>query len=225
MLPRVSLADITELNKKKKRRKFNVIKKESEELDTGEIIPYKPNKPTRKRPINLRLYQEFLKLMRKNDPSLSRDDITALWKSNKNAYIDMLMDVVDLSGGNLLNDEHYFNAFRNIGGVMIGGAFSGTGNTMYQMKHQAPKFDRSVYDKVNNPYGIGKTHAEQAPRLPTTESNKSSVEQDLDDDDYIDMEDLSDPRAWGKTFENIGTGVYEGLKDVYKVLSPLSWLP
>ena len=213
MLPRVSLADIREL-KKSAPRLPTIIEEDEEE-----------KKPKRKRPINLRLYQEFLKLMRKNDPSLSREDITALWKSNKDAYIDMLMDIVDLSGGNLLNDEHYFNAFRNIGGVMLGGAFSGTGNTMYQMKHQSPKFDRSVYDKVNNPYGIGKTHAEQAPRLPTTESNKSSVEQDLDDDDYIDMEDLSDPRAWGKTFENIGTGVYEGLKDVYKVLSPLSWLP
>ena len=225
MLPRVSRADIREL-KKSAPRLPTIIEEDEEE-----------KKPTRKRPINLRLYQEFLKLMRKNDPSLSRDDITALWKSNKNAYIDMLMDVVDLSGGNLLNDEHYFNAFRNIGGVMLGGAFSGTGNTMYQMKHQAPKFDRSVYDKVNNPYGIGKTHAEQAPRLPTTESNKSSVEQDLEpfkpdwtkgqfvDDEGIDMTDLSDPRAWGKTFENIGTGVYKGLKSVAKILSPLSWLP
>ena len=191
-----------------------------------------PIKPKRKRPLNLRLYQEFLKLMRKNDPSLSRADITALWKTNKEAYIDMLMDVVDLSGGNLQNEEHYFNAFRNIGGVMLGGsccdcsggAMSGPGNKYYRMAHPPQKFDRSVYDKVNNPYGVGKTHADEQPRLPTPSAPTRTPSKNYEDD-YIDMEDLSDPRAWGKTFENIAKGTYEGLKTVYKILSPLSWLP
>ena len=141
--------------------------------------------------------------MRKNDPSLSRADITALWKTNKEAYIDMLMDVVDLSGGNLQDEEHYFNAFRNIGGVMLGGsccdcsggAMSGPGNKYYQMAHPPQKFDRSVYDKVNNPYGVGKTHADEQPRLPKPSAPKPSKNYE---DDYIDMEDLSDPRAWEK---------------------------
>jgi hypothetical protein len=189
-----------------------------------------PTKEKRKRPLNLRLYQEFLKLMRKNDPSLSRNDITQLWKSNKDAYIDMLMDVVDLSGGNLLNDEHYFNAFRNIGGVILGGSCCDMceggelGNKYYQMKHQDTGFDRSSYDKKNNPYGIGKTHADEQPRLPQVTAPSTTTPTYSGNDDEIDMTDLSDPRAWGKTFENIASGVYDGLKTVYKIVSPLSWI-
>ena len=99
-----------------------------------------------------------------------------------------------------------------------GGAF---GNKMYQMKHET-NFDRSVYDKVNNPYGIGKTHDDSQPRLPQVTPPTITPSYSGSD---IDMEDLSDPRAWGKTFENIASGVYDGLKDVYKILSPLSWLP
>jgi hypothetical protein len=187
-----------------------------------------PTKEKRKRPLNLRLYQEFLKLMRKNDPSLSRNDITQLWKSNKDAYIDMLMEIVDLSGGNLLNDEHYFNALRNIGGVMLGGSCCDMceggelGNKYYQMKHQDTGFDRTSYDKVNNPYGIGKTHADEQPRLPQVTASSTTTPTYSGSD--IDMTDLSDPRAWGKTFENIASGVYDGLKTVYKILSPLSWI-
>jgi hypothetical protein len=185
-------------------------------------------KPKRKRPLNLRLYQEFLKQMRKYDPSLSRADITALWRSNKDAYIDMLMETVDLSGGNLLNPEHYFNAFRNIGGVMLGGSCCEMceggvmGNKYYQMKHADTGFDRTSYDTVNNPYGIGKTHADAQPRLPQVSAPSTTTPTYSGSD--IDMTDLSDPRAWGKTFENIASGVYDGLKDVYKILSPLSWI-
>ena len=221
---------ITELTPKvfdKNGRKLIVTGPKSQQRTVTKNIPTEK----RKRPLNLRLYTEFLKLMKKNNPELSREDITALWKSNKDAYIDMLMDVVDLSGGNLLNDEHYFNAFRNIGGVMLGGSCCDMceggvmGNTMYQMKHQEPAFDRSTYDKVNNPYGMGRT----GPRLPQVGSplvdNIPATTTPTYSGSDIDMEDLSDPRAWAKTFENIGTGVYEGLKDVYKILSPLSWLP
>lgn len=221
---------ITELTPKvfdKNGRKLIVTGPKSQQRTVTKNIPTEK----RKRPLNLRLYQEFLKQMRKYDPSLSRADITALWRSNKDAYIDMLMESVDLSGGDLLNEEHYFNAFRNIGGVMLGGSFCDMceggvmGNTMYQMKHQEPAFDRSTYDKVNNPYGMGRT----GPRLPQVGSplvdNIPATTTPTYSGSDIDMEDLSDPRAWAKTFENIGTGVYEGLKDVYKILSPLSWLP
>ena len=160
--------------------------------------------------------------MRKGDPTLSRADITALWKSNKDAYQDMLIQSVDLSGGDLLNPEHYVNAFRNIGGVMLGGACcdmcegGAIGNKFYQIKHDQ-NFDRSVYDKKNNPYGIGQTHSS----LPKTPSNFKPIEPN---NDYIDMEDLSDPRAWSKTFDNIASGVFDGLKTAYKVVSPLSWI-
>ena len=192
-------------------------------------------KPKRKRPLGLRLYQEFLKLMRKYDPSLSRADITELWRTNKDAYTDMLMETVDLSGGNLLNPEHYFNAFRNIGGVMLGGSCCDMceggelGNKYYQMKHADTGFDRTSYDKVNNPYGIGKTHADELPRLPQVgsplvENTLPATTTPTYSGSDIDMTDLSDPRAWGKTFENIASGVYGGLKDVYKILSPLSWI-
>ena len=33
----------------------------------------------------------------------------------------MLMDVVDLSGGDMYNEDHYVNTFNNIGGMMCGG--------------------------------------------------------------------------------------------------------
>ena len=237
MAPRIRKpVRITELTpqqvKLKSGRKLLVTGPKSQQSQITKNIP---TKEKRKRPLNLRLYQEFLKLMRQNDPSLSRAEITALWKSNKEAYIDMLMETVDLSGGDLLNEEHYFNAFRNIGGVMLGGSYHDVsggvmGNTMYQMKHQQPAFDRSSYDKVNNPYGMGKTHADAQPRLPQVgsplvENTLPATTTPTYSGSDIDMTDLSDPRAWGKTFENIASGVYDGLKDVYKILSPLSWLP
>ena len=59
--------------------------------------------------------------------------------------------------------------------------------------------------------------------LPKTENTFRNVPQDKERE--IDFTDLSDPRAWTETFKNIGTGVYDGLKTVYKIFSPLSWLP
>ena len=106
-------SDIRELKKRGPR----LITIEEDEEEEVEVKP----KPKRKRPLNLRLYQEFLKLMRKNDPSLTRAEITAIWKENKDVYIDMLMDVVDLSGGDMYNEDHYVNTFNNIGGMMCGG--------------------------------------------------------------------------------------------------------
>ena len=106
-------SDIIELKKRGPR----LITIEEDEEEEVEVKP----KPKRKRPLNLRLYQEFLKLMRKNDPSLTRAEITAIWKENKDVYIDMLMDVVDLSGGDMYNEDHYVNTFNNIGGMMCGG--------------------------------------------------------------------------------------------------------
>ena len=97
------------------------------------------------------------------------------------------------------------------------------GNKYYQMKHADTGFDRTSYDKVNNPYGMGKTHADEQPRLPLPSTTPATTTNSYSGSE-IDMEDLSDPRAWSKTFENIGTGVYDGLKSVYKVLSPLSWI-
>ena len=126
---------------------------------------------------------------------------------------------------------------------MCGGehVMSGTGNTAYRLKHAIPAFDRAVYDTKNNPYGIGKTHADEplsGPRLPQTYTSSAPAESSerrkfkadplsgrFVDESGIDMTDLSDPRAWGKTFENIAKGTYEGVKSIYKLFSPATWLP
>ena len=78
-------------------------------------------KPKRKIPLNLKLFQAFQRLMKKNSPELSRKDITDIWKTNKEAYIDMLMEIVEQNGGDLMNEDHYFNAFNNMGGMMCAG--------------------------------------------------------------------------------------------------------
>jgi hypothetical protein len=103
--------------KEGKSKKGVITKPQTQERKVSEVKP----KPKRKIPLNLRLYQAFQRLMKKNSPELSRKDIDEIWKSNKEAYIDMLMEIVEQNGGDLFNEEHYFNAFNNIGGMMCGG--------------------------------------------------------------------------------------------------------
>lgn len=90
--------------------------------DTGPLIPFKNKKDI---PLNLRLYQNFVKIMKKNNPELSRKEISEYWKMNKEAFIEMLMLTVEKSGGNLLNEDNYINMFKFLGGeLMYGGGLS-----------------------------------------------------------------------------------------------------
>ena len=182
-------------------------------------------------PLRERIYQKFHELMRKNGETDSAQ-IDLIWSANKDAYIDMLMDVVSRGGGDIHDKEHYYNAFSNIGELMCRGSgmcggqkvMSGTGNTQYRRRHQTPAFDRAVYDTKNNPYGIGRTHADIIPpRLP--KPVPPTPQTPSNDKDEIDFEDLSDPRAWTETFKNIAKGTYDGVKTIYKLFSPATWLP
>ena len=200
--------------------------------------------PEKKQSLNLRIYNKFHELMKKNGAT-DRAVVDEIWFKNEDAYVEMLMDVVAKGGGDVHDKEHYYNAFSNLGELMCRGAgmcggehvMSGPGNTAYRLKHATPAFDRAVYDTKNNPYGIGKTHSDAVPRLPKPSAPESGPESAPSkfkadplsgrfvDDDGIDMTDLSDPRAWGKTFENIAKGTYEGVKSIYKLFSPATWLP
>tara|TARA_R110002126_G_scaffold40843_4_gene119599 strand:+ start:1 stop:1359 length:1359 start_codon:yes stop_codon:yes gene_type:complete len=177
-----------------------------------------------KRPLNLRLYQEYSKLMKQSKPDISKDKIDKLWKSNKLKFQNMLMDSVELYGGDLLNDEHYFNIFSRTGGYMLmgGGACGG-------------KFDRSSYDKANNPYGIGKTHDDRSrpkEQKKRTKPQYESTTKPLDDADdrrgnmsllrgsdptldRPDNTDLSDPESWSRAVGDIATITYDTLADVF----------
>ena len=215
------------------------------ENNANNSILVSDNKPeTKKKPLNLKLYQIHNKLMKQYNPDYTRDEINTIWRRNKDIFIDMLIENVGKYGGNVLNNDHYSNAFENVGGILLhhsksAGSF---GNKFYQASHPIKEFNKSDYDKKNNPYGIGKTHADQPPiniPLPKTENTFRGAPQDepaekfkpdwtkgqFVDEEGVDMTDLSDPKSWAKTFENIGKGTYEGLKSVASIFSPLSWLP
>ena len=113
----VRVSELTPEVKKTDKKTFIVTKPKTQERKVSEVKP----KPKRKIPLNLKLYQAFQRLMKKNSPELSRKDIDDIWKTNKEAYIDMLMEIVEQNGGDLFNEEHYYNAFNNIGGMMCGG--------------------------------------------------------------------------------------------------------
>ena len=107
---------------RKKRIKIEEVDSDEEDEIIKEFEDSKKKaKPKRKIPLNLRLYQAFQRLMKQNDSGLTRKEVDIIWKENKEEYIDMLMDVVEKNGGNILNEDHYYNAFNNIGGMMCGG--------------------------------------------------------------------------------------------------------
>ena len=118
-----------------------------EDIDTGPIIPFnRRSAPLKSKrditfkkkiakqsngkykkdiPLNLRLYQNFLKIMKKNNPELSRKEIGEYWKMNKEAFIEMLMLTVEKTGGNLMDEDNYINMFQFLGGeLMYGGGLS-----------------------------------------------------------------------------------------------------
>ena len=178
-----------------------------------------------KRPLKLRLYQEYVKLMKIANPQITKTEIDKIWKKNKNAFENMLMNTIELYGGDLYNDEHYFNVFSKTGGYML-------------MKGGKVKFDRSKYDKVNNPYGIGKTSSDNAkiapkvidPKLreapvyieptqaidaPLPRGNMSLLRGRDPTLDTEDNTDLSDPASWGRSISNIANMTFDTLKDVF----------
>ena len=164
--------------------------------------------------------------MKQYKPDMSREAIDKLWKSNKNNFQDLLMDTIQLHGGDLLNDEHYFNVFKVTGGYMINGGTNvsiGVGG----------KFDRTKYDKINNPYGIGKTHSDDKiikpkmvePKLATTtdpieapsdrRGNMSLLRGRDPTLDRPDNTDLSDPASWTRAIGDIATMTYDTVADVF----------
>ena len=187
-----------------------------------------PEKTKKQIPLNLKLYQRFYKLMKENDKSLKRSEINSIWKENRNAYIDMLMDTVEKCGGDLLNPQHYINVFENLGRLVAGSLHAGAiGNKFYQERNEK-EFDRRIYDKKNNPYGTGKTHSSyKAPQRQEPTQQRRSPPQEKRKW-YQEREGgpkpLSDPEAWTDSFENIGTGVYEMLSDISDLLKPLASL-
>ena len=96
--------------------------------------------------------------MKKNSPELKRKDIDEIWKSNKETYIDMLMEVVEKFGGDLLNEDHYYNAFNNLGGMMMCGGDLFEDFTGYKPPEKERRLD-SLEDWGDNIADIGKAVA------------------------------------------------------------------
>jgi hypothetical protein len=101
-----------------------------DDIDAGPLKPkrnitFKKKIAKKDIPLNLRLYQNFVKIMKKNNPELSRKEIGEYWKMNKEAFIEMLMYTVEKTGGNLMNEDNYINMFKFLGGeLMYGGGLS-----------------------------------------------------------------------------------------------------
>jgi len=153
------------------------------------------------------------------------------------------MDITDLSGGDLLNEEHLFNVFRNMGGAMMsynkmiggmhcGGAVTlkkdGTyGNTMYKathpdvgpmvsnMKFQQPEAPskKAPSMRKENPLSRSEPVREKIPFITSFTGYKTPDHERR----------LDNAQDWLDTFEDIGKGTFHGLKNVFSLLSPLSW--
>jgi hypothetical protein len=194
-------------------------------------------KGKKKLPLGLRVYQEYLRQYKIQFPEATRKELDELWKSNKDYYTDLIMDMTDLSGGDLLNEDHLFNVFRNMGGAMLsynkmlGGAVTlkkdGTyGNTMYKathpnvgpmvsnMKYQQPEApSKKAPSMRKNPLSRSEPVREKIPFITPFLGYKTPDHERR----------LDNAQDWLDTFEDIGKGTFTGLKNVFSLLSPLSW--
>ena len=189
----------------------------------------------KKTPLGLRIYQEFLRLFKIQFPEASRAELNELWKNDKEYYKDLIMNMTEFSGGDITNEEHLFNVFRNVGGAMLSYNMSGGAMTFKKDGTYGNK-----YYKAKNPFGPPKKMVPPSkPSKPSPAFRKNSpVDRDEEDDDDLDIpvitswlgmkkhygeRRLDSAEDWGDTIADIAKGTYTGVKNVLSLLSPLTW--
>ena len=145
--------------------------------EPDEKAPVKKSKSKKKLPLNLKIYQEFVKISLRQDPDRTKADINEEWRENKDFIIDTLIDEVEKSGGNMYDEEHYINMFNNIAGFIISGGnlslFNGIDN--YNEK------SRPTNDNLSDPQNW----------INTISNISESVY-----DTVSDISDFLDPTSW-----------------------------
>ena len=196
----------------------------------------------KKIPLGLRIYQEYLRLFKLQYPDATRKELDEEWKANKDYYTELIMEMTDLSGGDITNEDHLFNVFRNMGGAMLsynkmiggmhcGGAVTlkkdGTyGNTMYKSTHPdvGPMVSNMKFQQPESPSKKAPAFRKDSPvdREPVRE--KIPFITSFTGYKTPDHERrLDNAQDWLDTFQDIASGTFHGLKNVFSLLSPLSW--
>ena len=164
----------------------------------------------------LQKYQNYLKEMKNRGFNAKEAKLlyNAIYKPNIKA-IRKGAGIIHSYGGNLNNPNNWVEVLLNDGikingGEMCGGdEFYMSGDKQYKKEKRPMVFDRKPYDIKNNPPRTIKDILDDD--KPSIENVATPILQDSE----IDMTDLSDPRAWGETFKNIGEGIYDGVKTVF----------
>ena len=198
-------------------------------------------KGKKKLPLGLRIYQEYLRLFKIQFPDATRDELNEEWKENKDYYTELIMEMTDLSGGDMSNEDHLFNVFRNVGGVLLnsnmkGGAF---GNKYYQAKNKSTYGNK--YYQAKNPMGRPPAKAlHKKPDPPSKISpafrKNSPVDRVKPMDRNIPFftpflgikEDSEERRLdnagdWLDTFADIAKGTFTGVKTISNLINPWTW--
>lgn len=203
-----------------------------------------PKKKKKKIPLGLRIYQEYLRIFKKEYPDATRKELDDEWKKNKDYYTDLIMDITDLSGGDLTNEDHLFNVFRNMGGAMmsynkmIGGMHCGGAVTLKKDGTYGNKMYKATHPNIGPMVSNMKYQQPEAPskKAPSMRKNSPVSRIEKSEDRNIPFitpflgikrdereRRLDNAQDWLDTFEDIGKGTFTGLKNVFSLLSPLSW--
>ena len=164
----------------------------------------------------LQKYQNYLKDMKNHgfNRKEAKELYNAIYKPNIKA-IRKGADIINSYGGNLNNPNNWVEVLLNSGVKINGGEideFYMSGDKQYKKEKRPLVFDRKPYDIKNNPPRTIKNILKDD--KPTIENVATPIINNNDDDDEIDTTNLSDPRAWGQTFKNIGEGIYDGVKTI-----------
>ena len=169
----------------------------------------------------LQKYQNYLKEMKNRGFNAKEAKLlyNAIYKPNIKA-IRKGAGIIHSYGGDLHNPNNWVEVLLNDGVKINGGEMCGgdefymSGDKQYKKEKRPMVFDRKPYDIKNNP-----------PRTikDILDDDKPSIENVATPtliDSEIDMTDLSDPRAWGQTFKNLGEGIYSGVKTIFSPFLP-----
>ena len=198
-------------------------------------------KGKKKIPLGLRIYQEYLRLFKIQFPDATRKELDEEWKNNKDYYTELVMEMTDLSGGDMSNEDHLFNVFRNVGGVLLnsnmeGGAF---GNKYYQAKNKSTYGNK--YYQAKNP--MGRPPAKALHKKPDPPSKISPAFRKNSPVDRVKPMDrnipfftpflgikedskerrLDNAEDWLDTFADIAKGTFTGVKTISNLINPWTW--
>ena len=172
----------------------------------------------------LKKYQNYLKDMKNNgfNTKEARELYNAIYKPNIKAIRKggLILEEMDLD---LNNMENWLMVLMSDGVKLNGGAdedYYMSGDKQYKKHQRKNIFNRASYDLKNNPIKTRTIKEIITDDVPSIEKVPTYIKP-LNNDPYdgVDVEDLSDPDAWGATFKNIGNLIATGLKPFIPFLS------